>query len=127
MATSGVAGLVYATTLIDVGSGKSVKVADLVNGGGGGSVAWGDITGKPAVIAAGADQAAARTAIGAGTSNLEIGTTATTAMAGNRTPTSTIRGGVLQQAAIADLTAAPTQADINAILAALRAAGVIAA
>ena len=127
MATSGVAGLVYATTLIDVGSGKSVKVADLVNGGGGGSVAWGDITGKPAVIAAGADQAAARTAIGAGTSSLEIGTTATTAMAGNRTPTSTIRGGVLQQAAIADLSADPTQADINAILAALRAAGVIAA
>ena len=34
-------------------------------GGGGGSVAWADITGKPAVIAAGADQAAARTAIGA--------------------------------------------------------------
>lgn len=127
MATSGVAGRVYATQLIDLGTGKSVNVADLVNGGGaGGSVAWADITGKPAVIAAGADQAAARTAIGAGTSNLEIGTTATTAMAGNRAPTTTIRGGVLQQAAIADLTADPTQADINAILAALRSAGVLA-
>ncbi|HWT63346.1 MAG TPA: hypothetical protein VN150_12280 [Ochrobactrum sp.] len=35
-----------------------------------------------------ADQAAARTAIGAGTSNLALGTTASTAKAGNYTPTS---------------------------------------
>lgn len=55
-------------------------------GGGGGSVAWSDVTGKPAVIGAGATQAAARTAIGAGTSDLAIGTTATTAKAGNYTP-----------------------------------------
>ena len=48
---------------------------------------WAEVTGKPAVIAAGADAAAARTAIGAGTSNLTIGTTATTAKAGNWTPT----------------------------------------
>ena len=34
------------------------------------SVGWASVTGKPAVIAAGADAAAARTAIGAGTSNL---------------------------------------------------------
>jgi hypothetical protein len=34
---------------------------------------------------------------------------------------------ITQQAAIADLTAAPTMADFNALLAALRAAGVIAA
>ncbi len=52
-----------------------------------GSPAWGDITNKPAVIAAGADQAAARTAIGAGTSSLAIGTTNTTAKAGDYTPT----------------------------------------
>ncbi|HEJ6419606.1 TPA: DUF1737 domain-containing protein [Pseudomonas aeruginosa] len=45
--------------------------------------AWGDVTGKPAVIAAGADAATARVAIGAGTSSLAIGTTATTAAAGN--------------------------------------------
>lgn len=57
---------------------------------------------------------------------LAIGTTSTTAMAGNRTPTSTIRGGVLQQPAIADVGAAPTQAQFNALLAALRAAGVLA-
>lgn len=42
------------------------------------------------------------------------------------TPTPTARAGVLQQPAIADLTAAPTQANFNALLAALRAAGVIA-
>ncbi|ADP02462.1 hypothetical protein [Salmonella phage PVPSE1] len=35
MATSGVAGLVYATKLIDVGTGKSISVADLVEGGAG--------------------------------------------------------------------------------------------
>lgn len=60
------------------------------------------------------------------TGGLQIGTTGTTAMAGNRVPTSTIRGGVIQQPAIADVTAAPTQAQFNALLAALRAAGVLA-
>lgn len=47
---------------------------------------WGTIAGKPAVVAAGGDAAAARTAIGAGTSNLALGTTAGTALAGNYTP-----------------------------------------
>lgn len=47
--------------------------------------AWGDIGSKPAVIAAGADQTTARGVIGAGTSNLAIGTTGSTAMAGNKT------------------------------------------
>lgn len=51
------------------------------------SHSWADVTGKPAVIAAGADQAAARAAIGAGTSSLAIGTTASTAKAGNYAPT----------------------------------------
>jgi hypothetical protein len=41
-------------------------------------------------------------------------------------PSPTARAGVLQQPAIPDLTAAPTQANFNALLAALRAAGVIA-
>lgn len=53
----------------------------------GGSPSWSDVTGKPAVIAAGADQASARAAIGAGTSNLTIGTTSTTAKAGDYAPT----------------------------------------
>lgn len=47
--------------------------------------AWSDITSKPAVIAAGADATTARGAIGAGTSNLAIGSTGSTAMAGNKT------------------------------------------
>lgn len=57
---------------------------------------------------------------------LQIGTTGTTAMAGNRVPTTTIRGGVLQQTAIPNVSAAPTQADFNGLLAALRAAGILA-
>ena len=44
---------------------------------------WANISGKPAVVASGADAAAARASIGAGTSNLVIGNTADTAMAGN--------------------------------------------
>lgn len=64
------------------------------------------------------------------TGTLQIGTTSTTAMAGNRTPTLTIRGGVLQQATIADLAggadAATIVTKVNALLAALEAAGVLA-
>ncbi len=46
---------------------------------------WDSLEGKPEVIASGATQSEARTAIGAGTgnSNLAIGTTASTAAAGN--------------------------------------------
>lgn len=44
---------------------------------------WATLAGKPAVIAAGATQEEARTAIGAGTSNLALGTTESTAAAGN--------------------------------------------
>lgn len=60
----------------------------------GGLPTWSTLSGKPAVIASGADAASARTAIGAGTSNLTLGTTGSTAAAGNdarlsdtRTPT----------------------------------------
>lgn len=49
-------------------------------------IAWGSVTGKPSTFAP------------------TIGTTATTAMAGNKVPTSTDRGGVLQQSAITALT-----------------------
>lgn len=89
------------------------------------SASWIEITGKPAVIAAGANAAAAWGVI----SSAAIGTTATTAMAGNRTPTTTIRGGVLQAAAQANSAAtdvAGLLADFNALLAKLRTAGVIA-
>lgn len=50
-------------------------------GGGAVTVAWGDVTGKPAFIAAGASASAARSAIGA----VAIGTTAGTAMDGSKT------------------------------------------
>lgn len=71
------------------------------------SAAWASVTGKPSTFTP------------------TIGTTGTTAMAGNKVPTTTQRGGVLLQAAQADSAAAPTQAEFNALLAKLRAAGII--
>lgn len=41
-------------------------------------------------------------------------------------PTETERGGVLQQPAIADIAVAPDETDFNGLLAALRAAGILA-
>lgn len=56
--------------------------------------------------------------------SLEIGTTSTTAMAGNRVPTSTIRGGVLLQPAVTTLTGTVgTANDAMTTLAATTAAG----
>lgn len=57
-----------------------------------------------------------------------IGTSSTTAMAGNKAPTTTQRGGVLKQSAQADSTAtdvAGLLADFNALLAKLRSAEII--
>lgn len=57
-----------------------------MGGGGGGSVTSNSITDATATgkaVLTAANQAAARTAIGAGTSSLTIGTTASTAAAGN--------------------------------------------
>lgn len=113
-------GVVTTTVLVATGGGEPVTVA------------WDDVTDKPAVIAAGATQAAARTAIGAGTSSLALGATATTAAAGNHNhPASdgTVRGTVLRAAAQADSAAADVAAlvtDFNVLLAKLRTAGVIA-
>lgn len=50
-----------------------------------GTTTWAGITDKPAYIGAGTSQANARSAIGAGTSNLAVGTSASDAMAGNKT------------------------------------------
>lgn len=47
------------------------------------NVPWSGVTGKPAVIAEGATAADARTAIGAGTSDLALGVTGATALAGD--------------------------------------------
>lgn len=101
-----------------------------------GSVAWGDITGKPVVIAAGADAAEARTAIGAGTSSLVIGTTASTAMAGDKFAQGSAVSDVGSQTvsgedAAAVATSATTAVNVvarklNDLLAQLRASGIIA-
>ncbi|WP_255800864.1 head fiber protein [Mycobacteroides abscessus] len=79
-----------------------------------------------------ADQAAARTAIGAGTSNLVVGTAATDAKPGNYNPpaaTPAANGTVKQSAAQANSTAtdvAGLVADLNGLLAKLRTAGILA-
>lgn len=54
--------------------------------GDGVEVDWEDIQNKPAVLAGGDTQEEARDAIGAGTSNLEIGDTASTAKRGDWVP-----------------------------------------
>lgn len=93
-------------------------------------------TGKAVMKAT--DATAARTAIGAGTSNLAVGTTAITAKAGNYTPTSTeVSTALKAKAQITALTAVVTpdatdeatavtlvnanKVAINAIIAALKA------
>jgi hypothetical protein len=104
------------------------------SGGGSGEVTSADITDATSVgrsVLTAADAAAARTAIGAGTSNLTIGTTASTAKAGNYTPpdaTTSTRGLVLMGAAVADATDGSDVVDqFNALLASLRAAGMLEA
>lgn len=85
--------------------------------GGSGSATWASITGKPAVIAAGADAAAARTVIGAGTPYTLPAATAS------------VTGGVKQAASQANSTAtdvAGLLADFNALLAKLKTAGIMA-
>lgn len=99
------------------------ELAKAINDGGGvePTVAWDDVADKPAVIAAGDTQAAARSAIGAGTSNLAIGTTASTAKAGNAVQTA----AQTTATAIAPGTATNVQgilAELAARIAALEAA-----
>lgn len=95
----------------------AIQVVEVFGGGEGGGVTVDQITdasdvGKSVLKAA--DAAAARTAIGAGAPyTLPAATTAAI-------------GGVKQGAAVADAAAAPTQSEFNALLASLRAAGVIA-
>lgn len=97
-----------------------------VSGGETTVVTWDTLEGKPEVIASGATQADARTVIGAGTSSLEIGTTATTAKAGNYTPAvgTTSAAGILQIGTAATQAAAGNH---NHAIAADAASGLAAA
>lgn len=70
-----------------------------------------------------ADAAAARTAIGAGTSSLTLGTGASNAAAGNHTHPQYL--AATQGAAVADASG-DAEAQLNALLASLRTAGIIA-
>lgn len=125
---------------------NDVKLGDIIQGlqsasGGGSSITSAQITDATTVgksVLTAADATAARTAIGAGTSSLALGTTASTAAAGNHTHTIANVTG-LQTALDAKLTAskAATQAnstatdvaglvaDFNALLAKLKAAGIM--
>ena len=113
-----------------------IQMMGTVTASSGGSVAWGDITGKPAVIAAGADATTARIAIGAGTSSLVIGTTASTAMAGDKfTQGSAVPDVGSQTVSGEDATSVATSATtavnvvatkLNDLLTQLRASGIIA-
>lgn len=75
--------------LADITGPQGVQGPQGPQGAAGASETWSTLAGKPAYIAAGATAADARAAIGAGTSDLVIGTTATTAKAGNYQPAST--------------------------------------
>lgn len=113
-----------------------IQMMGTVTASSGGSVVWDDITGKPAVIAAGTDATAARAAIGAGTSSLVIGTTASTAMAGNKfTQGSAVPDVGLQTvsgdeaasvAASANTCVNAVARKLNDLLTQLRASGIIA-
>lgn len=97
------------TNTTQAASTAFVTAAVAAGGGGVGSVAWGDVTDKPAFIGAGSTAAAARTVIGAGTSDLALGTTSTTAKAGDYAPTwSDVSGKPAVIAAGADQAAART-------------------
>ena len=111
------------TGVIKVGNGEDPFSELPESGGGIGSVAWADITGKPAVIGAGATQAAARSAIGAGTSSLALGTTSSTAKVGDYQPSwaqvtgkpAVIAAGADQAAARAAIGAAPSGAYVTVV------------
>lgn len=114
------------------GSFVQALVKGTANGGGGGpsEVTSADITDATTVgknVLTAADAAAARTAIGAGTSSLVVGTAANQAKAGNYTPPNAAagtRGLVLSAAAVADaVDETDVVAKFNSLLASLRTAG----
>jgi len=104
-------------------SDGSAVVATEYDPSAGNVVTWDDIEDKPAVIAAGADQSAARAVIGAGTSSLELGTTAGTALAGD-TPIPTQYTDAMAQSAIkgkSEIAALTSASTLEEVIAALQA------
>lgn len=77
-------------------------------------------TGRSLITAVGPEEA--RTAIGAGTSDLELGSTASTAAAGNHVHAQYLEA--TQAAAVADASG-DAEATVNNLLASLRAAGIL--
>jgi hypothetical protein len=119
----------------DAGLFVLIVVQGTANGGGGGptDVSADDITDATTVgkaVLTAADAAAARTAIGAGTSILTVGTGAAQAKAGDYTPpdaAAATKGLVLRGVAVADaVDETDVVAQLNALLASLRASGSIA-
>ncbi len=112
-------------------SGSTVEVAVMSDISGGGDITSDQISDATTVgkdVLTADDAAAARAAIGAGTSSLAIGTTSTTAMAGNLAATTAAIGGVKKMAAQTDSTAtdvAGLVTDFNALLAKARTAGLM--
>lgn len=130
-AISGVKGIFYGSTLVDLKTGRHITFDEIIDAGGGTGptpVAWSDITGKPAAFPP------------------LIGNAADTAKAGNYLPTwaeitgkpttfapvaatASVVGGVKQAATQADSVAADAAGlvtDFNALLAKLKAAGIMA-
>lgn len=81
-----------AATLVEIWPGGEVVYPGTDGGGGTPTPVTWDTLVKPAVIAAGGTAAAARAAIGAGTSNLALGVTDATAAAGDHTHTAAAVG-----------------------------------
>lgn len=123
-----------------MGAARQGALDALFTGGSGGSVTVEDLNLESFMnsFLVAADTASARASIGAGTSNLALGTTASTAKAGNYTPTSAEVGNALKAktqvnalsaVSVADATDGATAATlanankvaINAIIAALKA------
>lgn len=121
-------GYVHGHTLVDLNTGTKKSFAEIIAGGGGGAVAWADVTGKPTTFPP------------------VVGTTATTAKAGNYVPawteitskpttfapvaaTASVVGGVKMAATQAASTATDVAllvTDFNALLTKLKAAGIMA-
>lgn len=83
-------GVTQAEALVIEARNEVNRISDMFDGVAGGSIEAADITDSTATgrqILKALDAAAARAAIGAGTSNLALGTTSTTAKAGNYAPT----------------------------------------